>query len=365
MNPPKTSLSIDEALRFLLTDETAAQLTHRMARERLVTSIPCIDQLNINQRGSGLRPGMMVEVQGPCSSGKTLLLMQAAVNCLLNGIPRTIQAESIAMQQPGSMSMNIPCWVVFIDLDSKFDMVQFVTMLKRAVDSSLRYVMMSYGPSGMMQDQGSEWAQGAFEICLSRFHLIQPSSSFEVLAILLSAQEFFSKGDMAGTSKLLLIDNVSAFCSIDKATKDSQLISTPSSFSVQSLSASSDVGSRPVLSAPVLTIARVHAIMASLIKRSTMVTRCCILCSNHFTLPQASPSSSSVPMGGRDMMTTYWQEALTHRLLLSSPQYEGAAAGGGTRVNVVARVMNNGQEAQQSAPLSYGMVISGDGIAWA
>ena len=368
-----SSVSINEALRFLLADETAAELTSRMARERLITSLPPLDNLSSmtmqassgssHPRGlqGGVRPGMMVEIQGPCGSGKTRLLMQAAVNCLINGAPKMHQHQPWPQQSDGqgAPARATPCWVLFIDLDSKFDMVQMVTLLKQGIESLLIAMAPDQDPD-VIQGR-NEWAQSVFETCLSRFHLMTPGSSLEVLTSLLSAHTFFSRADLKGVSKLLLIDDVSAFSSIDKAAKENMYITTPSSSSLSSHQSS-------LVSSPVLTLARMHATMASLVKRASMDMRCCVLCSSYvlFTQPSFSGSASvgggvgggGWMVGARDLMTSSWQESVTHRLILSSP----VVAGDETRVGVAARVETKGQELHQGG--LYTMVIRDTGLTF-
>jgi F0F1-type ATP synthase beta subunit len=67
---------LQELLKCLTSDETAAEFFRRHGREALATGLPCIDAF------VRLRPGHLVELVGPAGAAKTELLMQVWVGAL-------------------------------------------------------------------------------------------------------------------------------------------------------------------------------------------------------------------------------------------------------------------------------------------
>lgn len=62
--------TLEQMQSFLLPDESVADLLARVARERLCTGLPFLDDVLT------LRPGNLLELAGPAGSGKSELLIQ-------------------------------------------------------------------------------------------------------------------------------------------------------------------------------------------------------------------------------------------------------------------------------------------------
>lgn len=61
---------MDDLLKWVTPDETAAEFLFRQRREAVVTGLPFIDS------HVKLRPGHVLEIVGPTSSGKTEILIE-------------------------------------------------------------------------------------------------------------------------------------------------------------------------------------------------------------------------------------------------------------------------------------------------
>ena len=102
----------DEVLRFLAPDETASQFFLRAAGEHIQTGLGLIDN-NLS-----LRPGVVLEAAGPHGSGKTELLLHAALNVLFQG--STVALPNVHQDNPTHPEMPTG-QVVLLDLDGKFE----------------------------------------------------------------------------------------------------------------------------------------------------------------------------------------------------------------------------------------------------
>ncbi|GMH42861.1 hypothetical protein BSKO_10780 [Bryopsis sp. KO-2023] len=181
--------SREELLACLRPDETVASLLKRGYVERRRTNIPFID----NHLGS-LKPGRVLEVAGASGSGKTELLLQLCVNCIL---PKSY----MDVLYGGSEGVAI-----FIDLDGRFPA------------GRLKRVLAAHLIDAAEIRTGRRWIPpGLAQACLQRFHLIQCSSSFEFLAVLRLLDRILEPLHAFGTPKLLAIDNISAFYWMDRA----------------------------------------------------------------------------------------------------------------------------------------------------
>eukprot|EP00803_Ostreobium_quekettii_P009461 evm.model.scf_5.19 EVM.evm.TU.scf_5.19 scf_5:236710-238649(+) len=104
---------------FVAADETAAQLLRRTCVDPFFSGVPFVD------RHVPLRPGSAVEIAGPPGSGKTELLLQMAVSCIL---PKTFNGISFGGQEGVA---------VFMDLDGRFDAMRLVQVLDRRLAVAL------------------------------------------------------------------------------------------------------------------------------------------------------------------------------------------------------------------------------------
>ena len=212
----------------------------------MLTGIPFVDA-----HGS-LRAGQMLEVCGVGGSGKTEILMQAAVNCAL---PKARGGVSFGGCEGG---------VLLLDLDGKFDTLRFMKILtSRVKDAVIR------GISATMKQ--NETAAGApsqprktppldaesealidavYAECVWRFHMLRCHCSLDFLKALTVVERAFveaeaererrdaadaSADDAADASaartraraqtqtrRLLLIYNIAAFYWLDRASRREQ-----------------------------------------------------------------------------------------------------------------------------------------------
>ncbi|KAH6759387.1 X-ray repair cross complementing 2-like protein [Perilla frutescens var. frutescens] len=182
------------AFSWIKADETAAQALVRILTERpfLVLSPP-LHRLP-------LRVGNVVEIVGPSPSAKTLILIQAAINCIL---PK---------EWKGVHYGGLERAVMFIDLDCRFD----VSSLSRALQ---RRVIEANGLRSSLKGNVNEIDKELFVACMSRFLYTRCYNSFEFLATLKTLHHRLGqeKEKRGSAVYMLLIDSIGAFYWMDRA----------------------------------------------------------------------------------------------------------------------------------------------------
>ncbi|RXH70437.1 hypothetical protein DVH24_007693, partial [Malus domestica] len=170
--------------RWIDGDESAAEMLGRVAAERPFLLIPPLHRVP-------LRVGNVVELVGPSSSAKTLILIQAAVNCIL---PK---------EWNGVHYGGLERLVMFLDLDCRFDILRLSEMLKLRIME----------PNGSMN-----YDEGLFNLCMRRFLYVRCYDSLQFLATLKTMHYRLrkEKEEHHVSIYLLMIDSIGSFHWIDR-----------------------------------------------------------------------------------------------------------------------------------------------------
>ncbi|XP_071904530.1 DNA repair protein XRCC2 homolog isoform X2 [Coffea arabica] len=163
---------------WIKADETAKEMLTRLFTERPFLPLPPpLHKLP-------LRPGNVVEVAGAPSSGKTHILMQAAISCIL---PK---------QWKGVQFGGMERLAVFVDLDCRFDVLRFSRLLKHKLIQA---------NSNDMKSQ-TQYDEELFAECMRRFLYIRGYNSLEFLATLKTMNNQLQKQkDIQGVGVHLLV----------------------------------------------------------------------------------------------------------------------------------------------------------------
>ncbi|KAL6515661.1 hypothetical protein OROHE_018695 [Orobanche hederae] len=149
------------ALSWIKADETAKEALVRILTERpSVVLPPPLHRMS-------LRVGNVVEIAGPSPSAKTLILIQAAINCIL---PK---------EWKGVRYGGLQRTVFFIDLDCRFDVFSISRALEKRI---IRANGLLRG--GTMKRNTNEYDKELFVACMRRFMYTRCYNSFEFLATL-------------------------------------------------------------------------------------------------------------------------------------------------------------------------------------
>mmetsp|Transcript_4544 Transcript_4544/g.11728 ORF Transcript_4544/g.11728 Transcript_4544/m.11728 type:complete len:326 (-) Transcript_4544:14-991(-) len=189
------SLGLDTLVAFGTPDEDAAALVNRTASraEPICTAVPFLDRL-------GVRVGRGYAIVGPTGTGKTELLIQAAVSCIL---PRKWGNVDLG----GGEGQ-----VLMIDVDARFDPLRLIQVLDERLAGA--------------QLAGADDAEGQVardeelvEDCLQRFHSVTCHDSTDFLATLQSLPLHIQRLSESHPApvKLVLIDSLAAQHWIDRA----------------------------------------------------------------------------------------------------------------------------------------------------
>lgn len=169
-----------------------------------------------------LRAGNVVEIVGPSASAKSELLIQAAVNCIL---PK----EWKGVRYGGSEGV-----VMLFDLDCRFDILRLSHFLCCRIHGACEHHGPHYSgysetnnrPNEKLGSQASSvlvthLEDEMFRACMERFLYIRCYSSFEFLAALKTIRPQFQKAIEKHNNgvHLLMIDSISAFYWLDRASK--------------------------------------------------------------------------------------------------------------------------------------------------
>ncbi|GAU49472.1 hypothetical protein TSUD_91440 [Trifolium subterraneum] len=162
-------------------DESAAEMLKRVWRVRPFLLPPPLHRVP-------LRVGNVLELVGPSPSAKTQILIQTAITCILpkhwNGIHYG----------------GFDHLVLFIDLDSRFDINRFSQLL-------IYRIIEPYGEGSRHYDKA------LYDLCMARFLYVRCSDSFQFLQTLKTLSRRLDKEkEVHGVSvHLLMIDSLQWF----------------------------------------------------------------------------------------------------------------------------------------------------------
>ncbi|KAH6776659.1 hypothetical protein C2S52_014220 [Perilla frutescens var. hirtella] len=253
------------AFSWIKADETAAQALVRILTERPFLVLPApLHRLP-------LRVGNVVEIVGPSPSAKTLILIQAAINCIL---PK---------EWKGGHYGGLERAVMFIDLDCRFD----VSSLSRALQ---RRIIEANGLRSSLKGNVNEIDKELFVACMSRLQ-----------------QEKEKRGSAV---YMLLIDSIGAFYWMDRALPSSSTgKNNRKSLSLQTVVETVVHEIQRLMAVhPILVLSTKSAAFGD--KQSTTEV---IRKRSNEKIPVSRGSQNT---SHRDFMPSVWQSFVSHRLLL-------------------------------------------------
>ncbi|PIN09289.1 DNA repair protein, member of the recA/RAD51 family [Handroanthus impetiginosus] len=267
------------ASSWIKADETAKEALVRILTERPVVVLPPpLHRLP-------LRVGNVVEIVGPSPSAKTLILIQAAISCIL---PKEWKSE-----QYGGLERA----VLFVDLECRFDVLSFSRALERRIIGA-------NGLRSSMKGNEKDYDKELFAACMKRFLYTRCYNSFEFLATLKTLHYRLQKEKekQGGAVYMLMIDSIGAFYWVDRA--------APSS--------STGKNNRKSLSLQTVAESVVQEI-----QRLLLVNPMLVLAAKSTIEAIRNPGkwSDEKAVGARnqshrDYMPSVWQSLVSHRILL-------------------------------------------------
>jgi DNA-repair protein XRCC2 len=319
--------------------------------------VPAVD------RFASLRPGHVLECVGAASCGKTRLLVQAAVTCILppthGGVRYGGNAGAVAALVLFSLrAVTLSCrvflspagGVLFLDLDGRLDAARLPVALSQRLAACRAAAGLSSGltcaaPDGtpLCDPQDPVYASS-----LARFRLLRCRSSAEVVHIAAVLDRLVAKQAPVGRrsshvadvdvpeveevapTRLLLIDNLGAHYWQEKATRP---VHVPHNAALAAFNDAPGGGSAP---GPAILDARtVHGALASAVRAAAMRHRVVVIATRHSygspAPPPQQPAGQGDARGGgipgpvyREYMSRSWQQVVTHRLSLFQSDPSGA-----------------------------------------
>ncbi|KAL3641414.1 hypothetical protein CASFOL_016382 [Castilleja foliolosa] len=276
---------------WIKPDESAKEAIARILTERpSVVLPPPLHRLP-------LRVGNVVEIVGPSPSAKTLILIQAVINCIL---PKEWKGVQYGGLERG---------VLFIDLDCRFDVLSISQALEQ------RIIIGVNGLRSSRKMNGNEYDKELFVACMRRFMYTRCYNSFEFLATLktLHYQVQKDKEKQGSAAYMLIIDSIGAFYWMDRALPSSSTgINNRKSLSLQTVT--------EAIVREIQRLLQMHPMLVLAAKSTTFgdkqsgneVMRNFGKRIDEKLLDSRGPRSIS----HRDYMPSVWQSFVSHRVLL-------------------------------------------------
>ena len=193
----------------------------RVLTDPVLTGIPFVDA------HGAMRAGQLVEVCGVGGSGKTEILMQAAVNCAL---PR---------ERDGVRFGGCESSVLLLDLDGKFDTLRLLKILTARVEAALARETRERRAA---EDALVRLSDSVYRESVGRFQMVRCHNSLDFLKALAVVDKIFERREALAATRaaaetetdaetvtkkraaapprrLLLVDNVAAFYWLDRASR--------------------------------------------------------------------------------------------------------------------------------------------------
>lgn len=291
--------------RWIDGDESAREMLGRVLSERPVMMLPPpLHRIPV-------RAGNVVEISGASPSAKTLLLIQAAVNCIL------------PTEWKGVHYGGLGQLVLYIDLDCHFEVTRLMQVLRHRIVKARggRVDQEHNNVKGCNVDLPSVACEDELlSLCMRRFLYVCCYQTYEFLATLKTLHHRVQREREAHSVRvqLLLIDNIGAFHWVDRASTVSPLENhnNRKSLSLQSVWEVVVQDLRKLLSVhPMLVIASKAAIFGSTMNEAE----------RHFqgrfsmdVADQRNGMKESRKHKFREYMPAIWQAFVTHRVLLET-----------------------------------------------
>ncbi|XP_039138581.1 DNA repair protein XRCC2 homolog [Dioscorea cayenensis subsp. rotundata] len=194
-------------------DESAAAMLSRLQASRPALLVPPLHRVP-------LRTGNVVEIAGPSHSGKSQVLLEAVMHCIL---PK---------EWKGIHFGGLEKIVVYFDLDCRFDVLRLSNALRiRIMDSyGLAWNALLEFKEGSHKDDSKDadicpFDDELFLACMRRFLYIRCYSTLEFLAALKTMHhQMLKEYEALGVkSHILIIDSIGAHHWIDRSCQPSTL----------------------------------------------------------------------------------------------------------------------------------------------
>ncbi|CAL4960240.1 unnamed protein product [Urochloa decumbens] len=167
---------------WLAVDETAAAFISRSLDSRPPITLPP------PLHRAPLRPGNVVEIAGPSNSGKSHLLLMAAVQCIL---PKELDGIYF-----GGLGKS----VMYLDLDCRFDVLRLAQILRnRIAEGSAHLRNGDLEKDGTKDEFQCSFENTLFSDCMRRFLYVRCYNSSEFTAALKTVQSQ-SRSEVLGVS---------------------------------------------------------------------------------------------------------------------------------------------------------------------
>ncbi|PWZ31331.1 hypothetical protein Zm00014a_012384 [Zea mays] len=192
---------------WLAANETASAFLSRSLSSRPPITLPP------PLHRAPLRPGNVVEIAGPSNSGKSHLLLMAAVQCIL---PK--EWEGIYFGGLGRA-------VMYLDLDCRFDVLRLAQILRNRIAEGCRLAHLRNGDpeNDVTKDEFQCSLQNTlFSDCMQRFLYARCCKSPEFIDALKTVQSQ-SRREVSGAGiYFVMIDSIGAFYWIDRGSQASR-----------------------------------------------------------------------------------------------------------------------------------------------
>ncbi|KAK4786314.1 hypothetical protein SAY86_003003 [Trapa natans] len=300
---------------WISVNEGAREMLERVLGERPVMMLPPpLHRVPV-------RAGNVIEISGTSPSAKTLLLIQAAVNCVL-----PTEWEGVHYGGLGQL-------VLYIDLDCHFDVARLQQVLRYRIFKAR---------GGRVVDWEQNNAKGGnvelplivcddelLSLCMRRFFYVRCYQTSEFLATLKTLHCRVQREVEAHGARiqLLLIDNIGAFHWVDRATTISVLeVQNRKSFSLQGVWEALVHDLRKLLSVhPMLIVASKASVFGNTTNEAERPFQ------GRFSMDiadQRSRMKESHKHKFREYMPAIWQAFVTHRVILQNSDESVAASNG-------------------------------------
>ncbi|XP_058730188.1 DNA repair protein XRCC2 homolog [Vicia villosa] len=281
----------EEIESWIKGDENGGEMLKRVWRVRPFILPPPLHRVP-------LRVGNVLELVGPSPSAKTQILIQTAITCILpkhwNGIHYG----------------GFDHLVLFIDLDSRFDINRFSQLL-------VHRIMEPYG-----EEASGDYDKSLFDLCMTRFLYVRCSDSFQFLQTLKTLNWRLDKEkEVHGVSvHLLMIDSIGAFHWMDRASMLLPLKeNSRKKLFLQSVSEAVVQDIKKLLQVhPMLVIATKSVIFWNKQPTASIDVKGSFMRNNWEERSSRNATRNNQHLEYREYMPSVWQSFVTHRILIRS-----------------------------------------------
>ncbi|XP_004505753.1 DNA repair protein XRCC2 homolog [Cicer arietinum] len=288
----------EEVERWIMGDENGSEMLKRVCSVRPFILPPPLHRVP-------LRVGNVLELVGPSPSAKTQILIQTAITCILpkhwNGIHYG----------------GFDHLVLFIDLDSRFDIMRFSQLLIHRI----------HEPYG---EAAGDYDKSLYDLCMTRFLYVRCSDSFQFLQTLKTLNWRLDKEkEVHGVSvHLLMIDSIGTFHWMDRASMFLSLKeNNRKKLFLQSVSEAVVQDIKKLLQVhPMLVIATKSVIFWNKHSSASIEVKGSFMKNNWEERSLRNVTRNYQHFQYREYMPSVWQSFVTHRILIRSSDDHSATS---------------------------------------